>query len=54
MASLGDEWSDRVDIVQRALAVLAEETRGWALPVASRRDELQTEWGDSPADGGEP
>jgi hypothetical protein len=42
MASLGDEWSDRVDIVQRALAVLAEETRSWRLPAAAGEAEPQT------------
>ncbi len=53
MTSLGDEWSDRVDIVQRALAVLAEETRTWGLPAPSRDGEPQTVWGDGPSIGDE-
>jgi hypothetical protein len=53
MASLGDEWSDRVDIVQRALAVLDKETRSWGLPAAAGEAEPQTRSEASPTTGEE-
>jgi hypothetical protein len=39
MTSPDDEWSDHVDIVRRALAVLAEETRSWSRSAAPAGDE---------------
>lgn len=40
MTGLRDEWSDRVDIVRRALAILADETEGWAGASAATADSL--------------
>jgi hypothetical protein len=54
MSSPSDEWSGHVDIVRRALAVLAEETRRWVqstTPITSEQQSVAEQVAANEVDG---